>query len=141
MFSCDCNFYRVKNYSSPRSIFISPEITQHVIPESPSRIWQQFSVIFTVGVIFILFFFLSTVLYSIYAQRTTTIKLLIPRYDTRSAAILVSIYRYLPTFRQVTSAAYCRYYSMYSRCQIYSTHTCFSSCFPFYTSLKFFNML
>lgn len=109
MFSCDCNFYRVKNYSSPRSIFISPEITLRVIPESPSRIWQQFSVIFTVGVIFFIFFFLSTVLYSIYAQRTTTIKLLIRRYDTWSAAILVSIYRYLPAFRQVTSAAYCRY--------------------------------
>lgn len=38
------------------------------------------------------FFFLSTALYSIYAQRATTIKLLLRRCDTRSAAILVVYY-------------------------------------------------
>lgn len=89
MFSCDCIFYRVKNYSSPRAIFISPEITPRVIPESPSSVWQRFSAIFTVGSFF---FFLSTALYSIYAQRATTIKLLLRRCDTRSAAILVVYY-------------------------------------------------
>lgn len=69
--------------------------TPHVIPESPNSVWQRYSAIFTVGSFF---FFLSTALYSIYAQRATTIKLLLRRCDTRSAAIL-AVYSYRGIYR------------------------------------------